>query len=91
MSMAEEEGLTPNVYSMAIFAQDGCNLSGIVHDFSRVVSKVWDEAHKIGKGTDWVNTHPLCVLYADKIQSLAKTSEGSYHIAYDYCKEQSRE
>lgn len=54
----------------AIQAQDACNLSGVVHSFSRAMRRLWDIAHEQGHGTDWVNTHRVARLYADKIQSL---------------------
>lgn len=54
----------------AIDVQDACNLSGVVHSFSRAMSRLWDIAHEQGKGTDWVNTHRVARLYADKIKSL---------------------
>jgi hypothetical protein len=56
----------------AIQVQDACNLSGVVNSFSRALSRLWTIAREEGgKGTDWINTHRVSRLYADKIQSLA--------------------
>ena len=58
--------LTPNDYKEAITIQDACNLSGVVKSFSRMMDKIWEEARSHGKGTDWVNTHPIAILFAEK-------------------------
>jgi len=56
----------------AIQVQDACNLSGVVHSFSKAIAELWAIANETGgKGTTWVNTHRVCRLYADKIKSLA--------------------
>lgn len=67
-------GLTPKDYKDAIQVQDACNLSGVVHTFSRIVTKIWEEANMNQKSTDWVNHHPIAILYADKIAHLATGS-----------------
>lgn len=55
----------------AIQVQNACNLSGAVHSFARAMSDLWAIAHEgKGKGTDWINTHRVARLYADKIKSL---------------------
>ena len=64
--------LTKKDYLEGLQVQNACNLSGVVHTLSPVVSKVWDEAHELKKGTDYVNTHPLVIVYLDKINSLAR-------------------
>jgi len=55
----------------AIACQDACNLSGVVHSFSRAITELWTIARKQEKGTDFVNHHRISRLYADKIKSLA--------------------
>lgn len=88
MTDKAEEGLTPEQYKRAIDVQNACNLSGVVHDFSRVMTRVWVEARKVGRGTDWVNTHPLVILYSNKISSMCGSSDSyQFSTAYDACKE----
>jgi hypothetical protein len=54
--------------------QDACNLSGVVHAFSRGMDVLWVEAREgEGKGTDWVNQHPIVTLFLDKLASLNRT------------------
>lgn len=69
-----EQGLTSRDWEEAIQVQDACNLSGVVHSFSRVVSKVREQLciDTGGKySTDDVNQHPICKMYAEKILHLA--------------------
>ena len=49
--------------------QDACNLSGVVHSLAKAVGELW--AQPDCEGTDWVNTHPVTVLFVDKLASLA--------------------
>jgi hypothetical protein len=74
-------------YQEAVLAQGACNLSGIVHSFSEILSKIWDEAHEEKKGTDWVNNHPISVLFAEQITHLANAGKRDYFEAYKICTE----
>jgi hypothetical protein len=58
----------------AIIVQDAVNLSGVLHSFSEIVSEVvWPEARKQGKGTDFVNRHPIVTLFLSTLASLNGT------------------
>ncbi len=78
-------------FADAIMSQDACNLSGIVHKFSTVMSRIWMEARERGKGTDWVNNHPICRLYAEQVAHLSGAgipSNGqSWDKAWNECEE----
>ena len=63
--------------------QDACNLSGVVHSFSRAMTDLWDIAHERGEGTDWVNKHPVSVLYTDKCRHLSEATTDRVFEAYD--------
>jgi hypothetical protein len=55
----------------ALDCQDACNLSGVLASFKEIVHEVlWEEARRIGKGTAWVNQHPICTLFLNKLSSL---------------------
>ena len=75
--------MTRNDYQKALDSQSACNLSGIVHSLSEVISRIWEEAQEKGKGTDWVNSHPICRLYAEQIYHL--TSGTTWENAYSQC------
>lgn len=62
----------------ALDVQDAVNLSGVVHSFSQAVTALWDEAHQTGKGTDWVNEHPIVTLFLDKLVALNNAGYVSY-------------
>jgi hypothetical protein len=53
--------------------QDACNLSGVARSFVQVIDAVRAESDRIGKGTDWVNRHPIVSLFLDKMASLNQT------------------
>ena len=53
--------------------QDACNLSGVVHAFSRAMETL--RAHPDCTGTDWINTHPIVTLFIDKLASLNRTQQ----------------
>jgi len=75
--------LTPNDYKSAIDVQSACNLGAIVHSFSRAMERIQEDAREEGKGTDWINNHPISRLYAEQIVHLTRNS--SYSRAYDMC------
>ncbi|RPI56468.1 MAG: hypothetical protein EHM49_00300 [Deltaproteobacteria bacterium] len=70
-------------YANAVMVQNACNLSGVVREFAIVCKKIWDEAWEKGHGTTWVNTHPICRMYAEQINFLA--SGRDYMEAYEEC------
>lgn len=82
------QGLTAANYKDAIFVQSTCNLSGVVHGFSKVISRINEEARLHGHGTDWINNHPICRLYAEQIYHLTRNT--AYHTAYDECEERGK-
>jgi len=73
----------------ALDSQDACNLSGVLASFKEIVHDViWPEARRLGKGTSYVNSHPICTLFLDKLaslnssQCLCSDSMKSYYTAY---------
>jgi len=79
----------------ALKVQDACNLSGVVHSLDTVVTDLWEEANRIGQGTDWVNTHPIVKAYVDKLASLAGVQVAVNHYetvleAFDECEKLAR-
>lgn len=80
-----QQHLTADDFKKAIFVQSACNLSGLVHSFSKVMSSINAEARDKGHGTEWVNTHPICRLYAEQISHL--TSKARWDESYNVCEE----
>ena len=78
------EKLTKEDYKFAVYSQNACNVSGLVHDLSRVINKVWDEAREQGQGTDYVNNHPIVRLYIEQLQFLSRSD---WNESYKICKE----
>lgn len=82
-----DKHLTPADYDKALGSQNACNLSGIVKWLAVILDKIWQEAHDRGKGTDWVNQHPICRLVGEQIYFL---SSRDYHDASFYCEERAK-
>lgn len=64
----------------AIDVQDACNLSGVLRSFVLVIDAL--RANGVA-GTDAIATHPVSVLFADKIRSL---TGDDFSTAYHACK-----
>jgi hypothetical protein len=73
----------------AINVQDACNLSGVVHSFSRTITEVRELLRAEGKeSTDNINSHPVCVLFSSKIASLTGSESGmEFAKSYEWAKE----
>lgn len=73
----------------ALDVQDACNLSGVVHSFSRVITQLRETLTAEGKfSTDKLNAHPICVLYSSKIASLTGSeSMVEFSRAYEWAKD----
>ena len=75
----------------ALAVQSACNLSGVVHAFSRHMHTLFELSHVLGHGTDWINRHPVCHLFSTQIAFLSGTSPiGSHNHeawvhAHEYC------
>lgn len=75
----------------AIDVQDACNLSGVLAAFKDIVhDTLWPEARRLNKGTDWVNQHPICTLFIDKLADLNCPGRecgtvGDFYPAYEEC------
>ena len=55
----------------ALDVQNAINLSGLLHTLDQIVTDVlWPEARKLGKGTEFVNTHCVVTLFLFKLMAL---------------------
>ena len=75
----------------AIEVQGAINLSGVIHSFSRDISRLRTilqdfEGEKFS--TTKLNQHPICILYSSKIASLTNSETGTaFSYAYNWCKD----
>lgn len=53
---------------------------------TQAVGRLWEIARKTGRGTEWVNCHPVMVLFADKLRDLSRSS-GLYSVSYKLCRD----
>jgi hypothetical protein len=71
----------------AIQVQDACNLTGVLRSFVEAMTVVRQDALAQGRGTDWINTHPVAQLFADKIADLTgRLDMDRYSAAYQACR-----
>ncbi len=85
-----------NIYENALFIQGACNLSGVVHQFSRDMEVICEESRKLGTGTLERNTHPVVLLYVDKLAHLCGLQSTEAPItklskAFDVCEKKAQE
>jgi hypothetical protein len=83
----EKKGKLKRAYEMALLSQGACNLSGLVHSLAEAIELIWHEANEQGKGTDYVNTHPIVRLYVEQMSFLCRAD---YSASYRTCLERSK-
>lgn len=90
MSMSFHLEEYARIHREAIAVQDACNLAGVVYSFKKAIEILWkhNDIRRIygekPNGTDWVNKHPVCKLYADKIAHLSGAGSFEFiHEAYE--------
>jgi len=78
-----------SIYLNALDVQSASNLSGVVLQFARDMEQVNEEVRANGGGTEQVNRHLVCRLYAEQIAWLTGGSgcgnPDTYNQAYDAC------
>lgn len=73
------------LYRDALFVQNASNLSGVVHSLSDAVSFLHKQPECTG--TDWVNRHPVVVLFVNKLADMSGADSGftsAYLAVTDY-------
>jgi len=80
--------LTAKDYETAIVVQDACNLSGVVHAWSEIIPRIWEDVWAAGEGTDAFNRHPINVMFSSKVESLTLSTDFEiFGKAYTACKQ----
>ncbi|MDI6773441.1 MAG: hypothetical protein QME77_12790 [bacterium] len=60
-----------------------CNLGGLARSFgAEIIPALQEEAHRLGRGTDWVNHHPIVVLWVEKMAELCGLTSVVDHDAW---------
>lgn len=80
--------MNQKMYQDALTVQYAVNLSGVVRSWAEIMTLIWQEADAVKGGTDYVNRHPVNVLFASKVASLTGCEYNqNYHDAYLKCQE----
>ena len=77
-----------SIYQNALDVQSASNLSGVVLQFARDMKRINEEVRASGGGTEQVNKHPVCRLYAEQIAWLTGAGgldPDTYRQAHDAC------
>lgn len=72
----------------ALDSQSACNASALIHSLARYVDEIWAEARAQNKGTEYVNRHPLVVMFTAQLAHLSgcgMVSQETYGAAYNAC------
>jgi hypothetical protein len=70
----------------AVMVQDACNMGGVSISFREAVQAVQRQAHLLGRGTSWIRSHPILVLFIDKMNDLCgRPGVTDYVKASDQC------
>lgn len=64
----------------ALDVQNACNLSGVIHRWSDVISDLWSIAQESSRGTEWVNRHPINKAFASKVGDLSGLDIGPFPL-----------
>lgn len=60
-----------NIYKLALDLQYACNLSAMATSLADCGGIIWEEARAIKQGTEYVNTHPVVILFLHQMAFLA--------------------
>ena len=67
--MEEDTRSLADLAREAILIQDASNLTGVVHGFSRSMTRLRQLFPN--EGTEFFNTHPIAVMFTSKLSSLS--------------------
>lgn len=79
-------GTTNKDYKDAMNSQGASNLGALLYALPKIVDRIWEDAKANGKGTDYVNQHPILVMFAAQIDHLTgyrQNYSDAYHIVQD--------
>lgn len=76
-------GLTLWDYQEALSIQSATDLSGVVRAFTEILWHTWKEANEqgmYGVETEFVNTHPISVLFVAKMVAITQFKMPNRHV-----------
>jgi hypothetical protein len=82
-----------DIYQLALDNEQVPNSTALLERLQESTPVMWVEAHALGLGTEYVNTHPVMMVLADRLHILAHPNEGgigitkTYHAAVYVCQQ----
>lgn len=55
----------------AIEVQDASSLVGVTHAYMTLVNELFPLSRQKGRGTQWLNNHPLIAVFVDKLRDMS--------------------
>lgn len=80
--------LTEKDFKDTLQMLDACNGPALLKSLAEIVPRIWEEADFYKKGTSWVCSHPIMLLWIGKIADLSYGRDaplGKWSKAYQYC------
>ncbi len=71
-----------NIYKLAVLSQGACNLQGLINSLPTIIDEIRKEPGY--NGTEYINRHPVMVLFAEQIYHLTGCGE-NWTEAYNKC------
>jgi hypothetical protein len=81
--------ISKRIYQMALDSQSAVNSGALIHGLGYAVDTLQKEAHSTGQGTEFVNTHPIIILFLEQLAHLsgAMLNHPKYTEAYKACED----
>jgi len=85
-SCPEELELMQYWSKQALAIQDACSLVGVTNTYMTLVNELFPLSRRKGRGTDWVNHHPIVVVFVDKLRDLSTNHDemGRVFASFDW-------
>jgi hypothetical protein len=79
-------------YQIALDWQLACNASGLVRSLAQLTEALWNEARENKQGTDYVNKHPVMILFVEQLAHLTgcTLNHPKYSEASEACEKGAR-
>ena len=70
----EYKHVLPRDWTDACNVGGAVNAGGVIRSLAAVTQRIWADANEAGKGTDWVNHHPIIACYVSSLAGLTGVS-----------------
>ena len=80
-----------DIYKLALDNENGIYAPTLIDSLNKAREVMWTEAHAVGLGNEYVNTHPVMIVLVDRLYTLAHPARSGiykdYHAARRVCQD----